>query len=83
MTAAQGIIDRIVEALEQETLTAEEINKLANAYQRVIQTMQLIEGDVTERKETITRDGADLAIRDLINEAKARNLVKEEEIKQH
>ena len=63
MTAAMTVLDRVVEACHEEDLNPEDINKLANALQRVIQTMQLIEGDVTDRRETITKDGADLARR--------------------
>lgn len=81
MLAAQDVMDRIVAAAIEDDLSAEEINKLANALQRVVQTMQLIEGNVTDRRETISKDGTDLALQDLINEAKARNALKEQEIK--
>lgn len=76
--AAQAIIDRAVEKLYQEDLLAEDINKLSNALHKAIQTINLIEGKSTNINENRSKDGTDLAIVDMLNEAKARsNSIKE------
>lgn len=71
--AAQSIIDRAVEKLYEEDLLAEDINKLSNAIHKAIQTINLIEGKSTNINENRSKDGTDLAIVDMLNEAKARN----------
>lgn len=71
--AAQAIIDRAVEKLYEEELLAEDINKLSNAIHKAIQTINLIEGKSTNINENRSKDGTDLAIVDMLNEAKARN----------
>lgn len=71
--AAQAVIDRAVEKLYEEDLLAEDINKLSNAIHKAIQTINLIEGKSTNINENRSKDGTDLAIVDMLNEAKARN----------
>jgi uncharacterized protein YoxC len=71
--AAQAVIDRSVEKLYEEDLLAEDINKLSNAIHKAIQTINLIEGKSTNINENRSKDGTDLAIVDMLNEAKARN----------
>jgi len=76
--AAQAVLDRCVEALMEQTLDSDALNKLANAVHKAIQTINLIEGKSTIINENRSKDGTDLAIVDLLNEAKARNeLIKE------
>lgn len=76
--AAQAVIDRSVESLYQEDLTSDDINKLSNALHKAIQTINLIEGKSTNINENRSKDGTDLAIVDMLNEAKARsNSIKE------
>ena len=57
----------------EDTLDADQLNKLANAVHKSIQTINLIEGKSTNINENRQKDGQDLAIIDLLNEAKARN----------
>lgn len=71
--AAQAVLDRCVETLMEDTLDADQLNKLANAVHKSIQTINLIEGKSTNINENRQKDGQDLAIIDLLNEAKARN----------
>jgi hypothetical protein len=71
--AAQAIIDRAVEKLYEDDLLSEDINKLSNAIHKAIQTINLIEGKSTNINENRSKDGTDLAIVDILNEAKARN----------
>ena len=71
--AAQAVIDRTVEKLYEDTLEAEDINKLSNALHKAIQTINLIEGKSTNINENRSKDGSDLAIIDMLNEAKIRN----------
>lgn len=71
--AAQAIIDRAVEKLYEDDLLSEDINKLSNAIHKAIQTINLIEGKSTNINENRSKDGTDLAIVDMLNEAKIRN----------
>lgn len=71
--AAQAVVDRAVEKLYEEDLLAEDINRLSNAIHKAIQTINLIEGKSTNINENRSKDGTDLAIVDILNEAKARN----------
>jgi hypothetical protein len=73
LLAAQAVVDRTVEALYQDELTSDDINKLANAMHKAIQTINLIEGKSTNINENRSKDGTDLAIVDMLNEAKMRN----------
>lgn len=73
LIAAQAVLDRCVEALMQDALDSDGLNKLANAVHKAIQTINLIEGKSTVINEQRNKDNTDLAIVDLINEAKARN----------
>jgi hypothetical protein len=73
LLAAQAVVDRTVEALYQDTLTSDDIAKLSNALHKAIQTINLIEGKSTNINENRSKDGTDLAIVDMLNEAKARN----------
>jgi hypothetical protein len=57
---------------------SEDINKLSNALHKAIQTINLIEGKSTNINENRSKDGSDLAIIDILNEAKVRsNLIKD------
>lgn len=71
--AAQAVLDRCMESLMQDGLDSDGINKIANAVHKAIQTINLIEGKSTIIQEQRQKDGSDLAIIDLLNEAKARN----------
>lgn len=71
--AAQAVIDRAVEKLYEDDLLSEDINKLSNAIHKAIQTINLIEGKSTNINENRSKDGTDLAIVDMLNEAKIRN----------
>ena len=71
--AAQAVIDRTVEALYEDTLVSDDISKLSNAIHKAIQTINLIEGKSTNINENRSKDGSDLAIVDMLNEAKIRN----------
>ncbi len=73
LIAAQAVLDRCVETLYQDDLDADQLNKLANAVHKAIQTINLIEGKSTAISESRNKDSQDLAIIDLLNEAKARN----------
>ena len=76
--AAQSVIDRTVEKLYEDDLLAEDINKLSNALHKAIQTINLIEGKSTNINENRSKDGSDLAIVDMLNEAKMRsNMIKQ------
>lgn len=71
--AAQAVIDRSVESLYQDNLSSDDINKLSNALHKAIQTINLIEGKSTNINENRSKDGTDLAIVDMLNEARMRS----------
>lgn len=71
--AAQAVLDRCMESLMEDTLDADQLNKLSNAVHKAIQTINLVEGKSTAISETRSKDGTDLAIHDILNEAKMRN----------
>ena len=71
--AAQAVIDRAVEALYESDLISDDISKLSNALHKAIQTINLIEGKSTNINENRSKDGSDLAIVDMLNEAKMRS----------
>lgn len=73
LLAAQQVLDRCVETLMEDTLDADQLNKLANAVHKAIQTINLIEGKSTAISEQRNKDNTDVAIIDMLNEAKARN----------
>ena len=79
--AAQAVLDRSIEKLYEDDLLAEDINKLSNAIHKAIQTINLIEGKSTNINENRSKDGTDLAIVDMLNEAKARNNLIKDNIK--
>jgi hypothetical protein len=78
--AAQTLLDRIVEQLQEKDLDADEINKLGNALHKAIQTINLIEGKATTVHEQRQKDSTDLAVMDMLNAAKAKNALTESEI---
>lgn len=80
VVAAQAILDRCYEKLMQDDLNAEEINKLSNAVHKAIQTINLIEGKSTSINESISKDGTDLALTDMLNEARVKNAAMKEKI---
>lgn len=72
--AAQAILDRSVEKLyEDNTLLADDLKKISDAIHKAIVTINLIEGKSTAINESRNKDGSDLAIIDMLNEAKTRN----------
>lgn len=73
LLAAQQVLDRCVETLMQEQLDADQLNKLSNAVHKAIQTINLVEGKSTAISEQRNKDNTDVAIIDMLNEAKARN----------
>lgn len=78
--AVQTLLDRIVEQLHEKNLGADEINRLSTAMNKAIQTFNLIEGKATSVNENRTKDGTDLAITDMLNEAKMKSAMKEIEL---
>jgi hypothetical protein len=73
IVAAQAVLDRCFEKLMEDNLNSEELNKLSNAVHKAIQTINLIEGKSTNINENRSKDGTDLALVDMINEAKIKN----------
>lgn len=74
LVAAQAMLNRLVDMVETDpSLTADDLNKLSNGIQRAVQTIALASGNVTDRRETVSRDGTDVELYELLNEAKAKN----------
>lgn len=65
---------RIVEKLQDAAdLSADEQKKLAEAYQKYVNSILLLEGKATNITENRKRDGMDIAIFDLIEQEENRN----------
>ena len=72
IVAKEGVL-RVIDALQNDDLTADEQKKLAEAFQKYINTILLLEGKATSITENRKKDSFDLGITDLINEERARN----------
>jgi hypothetical protein len=70
---AQAVLDRAFEKLMEDNINSDELNKISNAIHKAIQTINLIEGKSTNISENRSKDGTDLALIDMINEAKIKN----------
>lgn len=74
----QIAIDRIVEMLhEARGLTADDMNKLANALAKLLQTFQLIEGKSTSVTEKVEKSDTDRNIERLMQQMNKINSEKE------
>lgn len=73
LAGVQLLMDRYTEQMMSKDLSADELNKLANGYERLIKTKRLIEGKATGITETQSYDGMDLEISRLTREMEARN----------
>lgn len=80
MHVLQTGLDRIQQMIEHDDLTAAEMRQLADAANKIIQTIELVSGRVTDRNETVTVDSTDLEIKRLIAEVEAQNQAVEEEL---
>lgn len=78
--AAQRLMERIVEKLEEGDLDAKDVNLLSNSLHKAVQTFNLIDGKATNVNETVTKNGDDLVIQDLLSAAKAKNAIRESEL---
>lgn len=77
----QIAIDRIVEMLQENArLTADDINKLANALSKLLQTFQLIEGKSTAIAEKVEKSDTDKNIERLMNQMSKINERKEADL---
>ena len=78
LVAEEGM-ERVSEQLREKNLEADEIKKLAEAYQKYANTWLLIQGKSTNITESHHKDAADLEIFDIINKEKAKDLLRESE----
>lgn len=73
LAVCQAMLEVIMEKIETVSLDPDEINKLANSLQRVIQTANLIRGKATSVSESHTKDATDLEINKLVKQMKEKN----------
>lgn len=78
LVVAKEALLRIVQSLQSEDLSADEQKKLAEAYQKYVNTILLLEGKATSITENRKSTDMDLAIADLIASEQARNALIEE-----
>jgi hypothetical protein len=76
--ALQEILDRIHTILQEEEVDADALYKLAGSANRVVQSMQLIEGLETSR--IVVEDKLDADLRELIQQEQNKNAERESEI---
>jgi len=60
--------------------TPNDLSKLAGVVDRIVRTMELLEGRATDRSEILASDSTDIEIKNLIEQIKSRNNTKKEEI---
>lgn len=77
---AQRSLERIAEKLDQDDLDSDDLKKLTDALNKAVVTMNLIDGKATNVTESRQKDGTDTALYEMLNEAKAKNAVKEAEL---
>lgn len=77
---AQKTLERIASKLDEDDLDADDLKKLADALNKSVVTMNLIEGKATSHAVSETKNGDDLAIQDLLSGARARNMLKADEL---
>lgn len=73
LIVAKEALLRIVEALQDDSLTPDDQKKLSEAYQKYVNTILLLEGKATSITESRKTDTMDIGLMDLLNEEKARN----------
>jgi hypothetical protein len=73
LVVAKEALLRIIEALQSDALSPDDQKKLAEAYQKYVNTILLLEGKATSITESRKTDNMDTALIDLLNEEKARN----------
>jgi|GEM_PF-2780908 len=78
LIVAKEALLRIIESLQTDKLTADEQKKLAEAYQKYVNTILLLEGKATNISETRKTDTMDLAINELLTAEAARNTLIEQ-----
>lgn len=79
LIVAKEALLRIIEALQSDDLTPDDQKKLAEAYQKYVNTILLLEGKATSITESRKMDGTDVELMELLNEEKARNARIEQE----
>lgn len=72
----QVLMESIVEMAQDKQNTADDVNKLSNAYAKLVQAYQLVEGKATNVNETIKKDGMDLEITKLTTQMEKLNAEK-------
>jgi hypothetical protein len=73
LIVAKEAMLRITQSLQNDDLSADEQKKLAEAFQKYVNTVLLLEGKATSITESRKSDSVDMAIAELINEEKAKN----------
>lgn len=73
LIVAKEALLNIMDTQQQGNLTADEQKKLAEAFQKYVNTILLLEGKATSITESRKVDSMDTGLMDLINEEKARN----------
>lgn len=73
LIVAKELLLRIVEKLQADDLSADDVKKLAESYQKAVNTTLLLEGKATSITESRKTGEMDLAIADLIAAENARN----------
>ena len=73
LIVAKEALLRVIESLQNDELTADEQKKLAEAYQKYVNTILLLEGKATSITESRKKDSIDVGLMELLNEERARN----------
>jgi hypothetical protein len=72
LIAEEGF-ERVRDKLLESNLDADELKKVAEAYQKFVNTWQVLQGKASSITESHSKDGMDLELIDLLNAEKAKN----------
>lgn len=80
LAIGQQGLERLMEMLNKENLTPDDMKKLSEAYQKYVNTMNLIDGKSTNINETRTHFTEDIELNNLLAEQEALNEEKSNKI---
>ena len=81
LTVVETGVARVVEMYTQTDLTPDGMQRAATATQKLVSSWLLLKGKATSISETRESDALDVALVDLLNAEKARNVLNEDSIK--
>ena len=73
LTIGEQGLERVLEALTRDNLTPDDLKKLSEAYQKMVNTMHLVQGKSTNINENRSHFTEDLELNELLAEQERKN----------